>query len=448
MVLNRFSLLVLIQIILIAMVGMLLVISVRQEFMQMTTAGLALLWIGLIIYLNIYMNRVHRDVRRFMDALHSQDTSQYFSGKKAGQYFRELYGSFNEISRNFRLVRIEKEVENQFFRELIVQSASGTIALSADGQVKLVNGAALKIMGLDKLKHLSELEQLHPELAEILDAGDIGGHQVKLLVNRRMIQLSIQASEMHLEGSMIRIYSLLDISSELTRSEIEAWQKLIRVLHHEITNSVVPLHILSTSLYDLFCPGRKQIPASEIDDEMIDRTVRGLETIVRRSGGLNDFINTYNSFTNTGEPSCSSISVQALLDHILSLMAEELSRNAVEVHVEISPPDLRLLADEKLLEQTLINLIKNSVFALEMRDAPTINLKAYQFDNKTVLEVHDNGKGIPEEHMDAIFTPFFTTRKGGSGIGLSLARQVMWMHNGSIHVRSKEGEFSSFSLVF
>lgn len=448
MVFNKFSLIVFIQIILIALVALLLVISIQQEFMQMTTAGLVLLWLGQIIFLNIYLNRIHRDVRRFMEALHRQDTSQYFSKKKAGKYFQELYSSFNEISRDFRLVRIEKEVENQFFRELIAKSASGIIALTEQEQVKLINGAALRILGLEQLKHLSELGQVHPELAETLAVGDIGGHQVKLLVNRRMIQVAIHTTEMYLEGKAVRIYSLLDISSEMTRSEIEAWQKLIRVLHHEITNSVVPLHILATSLLDLFSPGRKQIPAREIDDGMIDRAVRGLKTIVRRSGGLNDFITTYNSFTNVGAPSCSSISVRVMLDHILSLMEEELTRHKVAVHVNISPSELLLVADEKLLEQTLINLIKNSIYALEMSKAPAIDINAYQSGTKTVLEVFDNGKGIPEEHMEAIFTPFFTTRKGGSGIGLSLARQVMWMHNGSIHVRSTEGEFSAFSLVF
>jgi nitrogen fixation/metabolism regulation signal transduction histidine kinase len=261
------------------------------------------------------------------------------------------------------------------------------------------------------------------------------------------VQLAIKSSEMNLEGSAVRMYSLLDISAEMTRSEIEAWQKLIRVLHHEITNSVVPLHILSTSLYDLFYDGKKQISSSELDDEMINRTVRGLKTIVRRSGGLNDFINTYNSFTEVSEPSCESISLQALFDHVETLMEDELKSNEVEVQVRISPADLRLLADEKLLEQTLINLVKNSIYALEKSEFPSIHLKAWQSGDKTLIEVLDNGKGVPEENLDVIFTPFFTTRKGGSGIGLSLARQVMWMHNGSIHVRSKEDEFTSITLM-
>jgi signal transduction histidine kinase len=170
MVLNKFSLLVFIQIVLIAIVGLLLVISIQQEFMRMTTAGLGLLWLGLIIFLNHYMNRIHRDVRRFMEGLRSQDTSQYFSEEKAGSYFQQLYSSFNEITRNFRLIRIEKEVENQFFQELIAQSASGIIALTKDRQVKLINDAALEILGLDQLKHLAELEEAYPDVVQIFYA--------------------------------------------------------------------------------------------------------------------------------------------------------------------------------------------------------------------------------------------------------------------------------------
>jgi nitrogen fixation/metabolism regulation signal transduction histidine kinase len=448
MVLNRFSLIVLIQVILIAVVGLVMVISLQQEFLRMTSAGLLLLWLGLILFLNLYINRIHRDVRRFMEALRGQDTSHYFSEKKAGNYFKQLYASFNEITRNFRLIRIEKEAENQFYRELIGQSASGLIAVTDDKQVKLVNGAARDMLGMGQLSHVSDLRSVSPEMADILDNGKIGGHQVKLLVNGRMVQLAIKATKMKLEGTGVCIYSLLDISAAMERSEIEAWQKLIRVLHHEITNSVLPLHMLSTSLYDLFHREKKQIAAAEVDDSMIDQTVRGLKTIVKRSGGLNDFMDTYNSFTNIAEPSCSSFSLEESFNHIQSLMEEELKGQEVSLHINITPPGLHLLADEKLVEQVLINLLKNSIYALERSETPEIRLTARESEKQVVIEVSDNGKGISDDIMDAIFTPFFTTRKGGSGIGLSLARQVMWMHNGSIHVSSEEGKFTTFTLIF
>jgi len=448
MVLNRFSLLVLIQIVIIALLGLLILLSLQMEFMKMTTAGLILLWVGMILFLNVYMNRIHRDVKKFMDALRSQDTSQYFNERKGGLYFKKLYSSFNEISRNFRLVRIEKEVENQFYREVIRQSASGILAVTEDRQVKLINGAALEILGIERLGHLSELNHIHPDLEQLIGAGGLGGHQLKVLVNNKMIQLALNNTEMFLEGTGVRICSLLDISNELARSEIEAWQKLIRVLHHEITNSVVPLHILATSLFDLLHHDGKQKSPPEIDKVILDRLVLGIKTIEKRSSGLNDFINTYGDLTRMGDPVYSEITVKDLLSRVVSLMEEELAKKHVEIEIELSPAGLQLSADENLLEQILINLIKNSLFALEGREKPTIRLNAWESENHVYIEIRDNGKGIPEELIEKIFTPFFTTRKGGSGIGLSLARQVMYMHKGSIHVNSQEGKQSTFTLMF
>ena len=448
MVLNRFNIIVFIQIILIALVGMLITISFGREFMRMTTAGLVLLWAGQILFLNFYMNRIHRDVRKFMDALRSQDTIQLFNDRKKEGYFGKLYASFNEITRNFRLVRIEKEVENHFFRETIKQSASGILAIRSDEQIILINGAALKIFGVDSLKTLTELRKIHPDFADILASADILDHQVKILVKRKMHQLAMKATEMNLDGTVVRIYSVLDISREMARNEVEAWQKLIRVLNHEITNSVVPLHILSTSLFDLFQDGERQLSASEIDDELIDRAILGLRTIIKRSGGLTDFLNTYKSFTDIGDPDYSSIRVADMFKHLVSLLEDELTASGIQLLQDIDPPELKFMADEKLIEQTIINLIKNSIFALEGRKNPEIRLKAIQFSDQVSIEVTDNGKGIAEEIKDSIFTPFFTTRKEGSGIGLSLARQVMQMHNGAIHVDSQEGAYTTFTLSF
>jgi C4-dicarboxylate-specific signal transduction histidine kinase len=170
--------------------------------------------------------------------------------------------------------------------------------------------------------------------------------------------------------------------------------------------------------------------------------------MIKRSGGLSDFINSYKSFTDVGEPDCSTIQVAEMLKHVESLMIEELDQAGVKLNLELTPSDLQILADEKLIEQTLINLMKNSMFALEGVKNPVIHCRAFEEGQGVSIELSDNGRGIRGEIIDHIFTPFFTTRKDGSGIGLSLARQVMQMHNGSIRVNSKEGELTSFTLTF
>lgn len=445
---NRFNILVLLQIFGIGAVGLLFTISLQQEYLLMTTVGLAIVWMGQILFLNYYMNRIHRDVRKFMEALKNQDTAQLFNKETQGRYFKKLYASFNEITRNFRLVRIEREVENQFFRETINQSASGILALTEDGAISLSNKATLQILGMEDLKNISELSEIHPALAEILSQGDPKVSHVKLMVHGKMLQVAVKGTEMKLQGTGVRIYSLLDISSEMARNEVEAWQKLIRVLNHEITNSVTPIHILSTSLLDLFHVGKQQKSPGQFDKQMIDRVELGLKTIAKRSGGLADFLNTYKSFTKISKADYSKVKLTKLLQHILSLLSHEIEKSGVDINFECSPPDLRILADEKLIEQTIINLIKNSLHASEELDQASIRIRAMQNEDQVVIEVTDNGKGVAEEIIDHIFTPFFTTRKKGSGIGLSLALQVMQLHNGSIHVKSEEGVQTTFTLVF
>jgi signal transduction histidine kinase len=445
---NKFNGIVLLQILGIAGVGMLVILSLKQEFLHMTSAGLIFLWVAQILFLNYYLNRIHRDVYKFMEALKNQDTAQLFNRQNQGGYFKKLYASFNDITRNFRLVRIEKEVENQFYRETIQQSASGLIALTADGAITLINGAASKLLDLEEARTLADIRKAHPPLAAVLEEASPEDHHLQLLVRDRLIQVAVKAWEMHLQGSPVRIVSLLDISRELAQNELEAWQKLIRVLNHEITNSLTPIHILSTSLLDLVTDGRESIAPDQVQKEQVDRLVLGLKTLSKRSQGLVDFLNTYNSFTDTSEPVYSTFRLDDLFKRLASLLEPELRKSDVELHMEISPPDLEILADEKLLEQSLINLVQNAIFATREVQQARIQLRASCPDKHVRIEVSDNGKGIPEEIRDHIFTPFFTTRKEGSGIGLSLAMQVMQMHNGLIYADSVEGEITTFTLTF
>ena len=448
MVLDRFNIGIFIQILLIALVGMLLTTALSKDFMQMTTAGLLLIWTGQILFLNFYVNRIHRDVFRFMEALRNQDATQFFHYKRTGKYFRKLYALFNEITGNFRLVRIEKEMENQFFRETIRQSASGIMASDDQGNIILVNRTALDLLGMERIANLNDLITVHPGLAGILSNDKAKDHRVKIFTKGKMVHVAVKSSGIKLRETEANIYSFLDITREMDRSELEAWQKLIRVLNHEITNSVVPIHVLASSLYEMYEERQEQDRGEDTESQLMDRTILGLKTIVKRSKGLAEFIDTFRNFTSIEEPDIKSIRISELFDHVLSLMAGELEKNGVKTSTDISPVNLEIPADEKLIEQTLINLLKNSIQAKTEKDTPLIMLKGYKSDEKVYIEVTDNGKGIPAEIIDDVFTPFYTTRKDGSGIGLSLARQVMQMHNGSIRVSSEENRYTTFTLDF
>ncbi len=448
MVLDRFNISIFIQVMFIAIVGMLLTTAMTMDFMQMTAAGLLVLWIGQILFLNFFMSRIQRDVIRFMEALRNQDTTQFFHYKRTGKYFQNLYALFNEITGNFRLIRIEKEMENQFFRETIKQSASGIMAADDSGNILLINRTALDLLGMDRVSNLNDLLSHHPDLAGIFSHDKPKDHQVKIFPKGKMVHLAVKSSVIKLRDTKATIYSFLDITLEMDRRELEAWLKLIRVLNHEITNSVVPIQVLASSLYEMFEERQDKDPGKEMEGQLMDRTILGLKTIVKRSKGLSEFIDTFRNFTSIDEPDIKSIRVSELFDHVLSLMSGELEKHGVKTSTDISPANLEIPADEKLIEQTLINLMKNSIQAITETGTPLIMLKGYKSDEKVCIEVTDNGKGITAEIIDHVFTPFFTTRKDGSGIGLSLARQVMQMHNGSIRVSSEENGSTTFTLDF
>ena len=440
---------VFIQVLLIAGVGLLFSFAIQKDFLRMTSAGLLVIWLGQILFLTWYMNRIHRDMGRFMNALRNQDTSQHFTWGKGGKYFQRLYASFEEISRNFRFIRIEKETENQFFREIIHESVLGIMAINEDGTIRLINRAALDLLNVEQLSNLQKLGERYPEFREIItETKDETHHQMKMVMDGKLVHLAVKTTDILILGDRVRICFMSDISREIAWNEVETWQKLIRVLNHEIANSVSPIHVLSTSLYEQFHRGKKRKEYDEIDNKLIDRTIEGLQAITRRSGGLSDFIDTFRNFTNTGVPDCSRVKIRELLKQTETIMSAEISRSGAAVSVEVIPADLEVLADEKLIEQVLINLVKNALQATRETPKPMISFRGYRAGQQVCLEISDNGKGIPGDMLDLVFTPFFSTRKEGSGIGLSLARQVMQMHHGSVSVRSEEGRQTTFTLSF
>ena len=440
---------VFIQVLLIAGVGLLFSFAIQKDFLRMTSAGLLVIWLGQILFLTWYMNRIHRDMGRFMNALRNQDTSQHFTWGKGGKYFQRLYASFEEISRNFRFIRIEKETENQFFREIIHESVLGIMAINEDGTIRLINRAALDLLNVEQLSNLQKLGERYPEFREIItETKDETHHQMKMVMDGKLVHLAVKTTDILILGDRARICFMSDISREIAWNEVETWQKLIRVLNHEIANSVSPIHVLSTSLYEQFHRGKKRKEYDEIDNKLIDRTIEGLQAITRRSSGLSDFIDTFRNFTNTGVPDCSRVKIRELLKQTETIMSAEISRSGAAVSVEVIPADLEVLADEKLIEQVLINLVKNALQACAETPKPMISFRGYRAGQQVCLEISDNGKGIPGDMLDLVFTPFFSTRKEGSGIGLSLARQVMQMHHGSVSVRSEEGRQTTFTLSF
>ncbi len=391
------------------------------------------------------VDRANRDLTRFFEAVKFSDFTQAFGRRSPGRSFRRLRNALTEVMEAFQKARAEKEEQALYLRTIVQHVAIGLLVFQPDGDVDLVNNAAKRILGVTQLKNVRSLEAVSPGLVQKLLA--LKPRERALVQIERpdeQLQLALQASEFKLRARTFTLVSIQDIRSELEEKEIDAWQKLIRVLTHEIMNSMTPISSLASTAQDLIArngPRGDQEPWSDIE--------LALQTIAKRSQGLLHFVDGYRNLTRIPKPNLKFFPARDLFSRVSQLLQSPLAESGAQFATSLRPENLELLADLDLLEQVLINLLLNAADAVRGREDARVELAAFLDERgRPVIQVRDNGVGIPEENIDKVFIPFFSTKEGGSGIGLSLSRQVMQLHNGTITVSSRPGVESIFTLRF
>ena len=347
----------------------------------------------------------------------------------------ELKGAFNRVLERFQDARAERDVQAGYLETVVRHVPVPFIASRPDGSLTLVNNPARRLTGLSTLTHIDQLAELEPSLPERMRALDAGSQQL-LQTRLRGVpaELRVSVSEIRLEGSVERLYSIENLSGELTAREASAWRNLIRVLTHEIMNTLTPVTSLA------------QTATGMLDDESAKEDIReAVRTIARRSEGLMNFVLRYREMLKVPLPDPTEINVKDALDGIATLMSAELA--GVNVGIDVVPGTLAVNADSVLLDQVLVNLVRNSLDAMSGRDASRLTLGGRLEFGRVVINVSDNGSGIDDETIGQVFVPFFTTKREGSGIGLSLCRQIMTAHGGDIAVATGD-EGTTISLVF
>lgn len=406
------------------------------------------LQIGLLVY---YHERTNRFFLRFLNSIRYDDFTEQFHISGEGKTLRKLSLQLNEVMEKFREVRAEKAAHLQYFEVIVQHIGIGIMTYKQDGKILLLNNAAKKLLQVRQLREVQELEVVSPELAlglQQLENGD------KVLVPVRQgaeqANLSVHVIELSLLGEHIRLASLQNIQSELEEKEMEAWHNLIKVLTHEIMNSVTPIASLSSSAYEEVS-SYTDTAAEEVTllrEELAD-IGQCLHTISRRSDGLIYFVNDFRNLTTISVPQLSHFNVTELLQEIKILLREQLAAMQFQLQIEAPSESLILSADSAMIEQVLINLIKNAMEAVQDQQEGKVIVRAYHDERSRIsIEVKDNGHGMTTEAMAKIFIPFFTTKKSGSGIGLSLSRQIMRLHKGTISVQSELGKGTTFVLRF
>ncbi len=398
-----------------------------------------------------FLESTNRYLTNFLESIRYSDFTRSFQVEGLGAAYDGLKEAFNDVINDFQQIRTEKEVYQHYLQNVIQHIGICLIVFKKNGDVLMINNAAKKLFRINKLKNINSLDNFSPELTKILPKLKSSEKAlVKVQDDEELLQLVIYAKEFILEGQRLSLVSIQNIQMELETQEMEAWQKLIRVLTHEIMNSITPISSLSATVNNILddIDTTDNIP-QEIDDETVIDIQNALKTIHKRSQGLIHFVETYRNLTKIPNPDFKIFQVEQLFNNIKKLMQEPFKKDNIEFSIKIEPISLELAADEQLIEQIIINLIKNSIQAMEKKKHGKISLKAFiGFRGRAIIQVIDNGQGILKEVIDRIFIPFFTTKQSGSGIGLSLSKQIMRLHSGSITVSSQPDVETVFSLRF
>ncbi len=430
-------------------VVVLLAIVRRPEFV-ISTIIMTLLIVFQIVALVKYVERTNRKLSVFFDAIRHSDFSSSFSDKGMGKSFDELNQAFNEVIAEFQRTRAAKEEHFNYLQTVVQHVSNAIIVYKKDGTVSLLNNAFKRMFRFSNLRFIDDLDKIDKNLSELLQNIKAGENQLlKVFIDNELLQLSIRATEFRMQGDDYVLVSLQNIHSELEEKEMDSWQKLIRVLTHEIMNSITPIVSLSSTVKGLLIDENSIKLKQVIEADDVESAQSALNTIERRSQGLLNFVQVYRNLTRIPKPSFRHFEISELFNNVEQLLHPKIADRNIHCVYRVVPPGLKLTADPDLIEQVLINLVINSIHAVQDAKKPRIYILATtESHNRACISVSDNGHGIKPDNLEQIFVPFFTSKKEGSGIGLSLAREIMRLHKGNITVKSKPGVETKFTLHF
>ena len=450
MVYKRFSLFLAIRLVIVcAAIAAALWLWLRPGLHSATLIALAIVAIS-AGELWSFINRTNREVARFLNAARHADYSQRFGYTNIGSGFSELAAAFTDILNRMYDQHANLETEARQLNALIDHIPIPLMTIHGDDSITLQNNAARRLFGAAHVTHLSDLRQFGGSFHEAVAEAVPGNRElVTFDVEGVEYKLALATSENIVSGENRRLVSLQDIQSELNITQAEAWQDLVRVLTHEIMNSITPVTSLAATARDVVDDlARKAGPESDISEDLADLR-DAVHTVARRSDSLMQFVHSYRQITRLAPPQKKRIHLIDLLKSVSRLVEAEWPGAEWIIDIRVEPAQLDVYADRDLLEPVIINIVRNALQATRDTDGAHVDLGGrLNRRGNIVIEIADNGPGVPDDIAKKIFVPFFTTKEGGSGVGLALARQVMTAHGGFVRVASNKGRGAVFTLTF
>ncbi|RLA22614.1 MAG: histidine kinase [Gammaproteobacteria bacterium] len=446
---RRFSVLLIVRLVLAGIAGGVTVWLFLQPGLHSLTLLSAVLLVGLVGELWWYVSRTNREITRFLDAARHADYSQRFDFENVGAGFEELANTFSEILEKISAVRSNQEMELRRLRALIDHTPIPLLTIHGDDTITLQNNSARRMFGSAQVTRLKDLRQFGVSFYTAVNEAVPGNRElVSFSVDGVEYKLTLATTENIVAGEAIRLVSLQDIQSELDMTQADAWQDLVRVLTHEIMNSITPVRSLATTaaevVEDIAAKTESDSPIRDDIDDLRD----ALNTLQKRSNNLMEFVNSYRQLTRLAPPEKKRMPIRQLFESVATIAAAEWPDSKQILTYDVDPEGLDVYADQVLLEPVLLNLLRNAWQATLNTDNPKIEMRGrFNSRGNVVIDVSDNGPGVPDDLTRKIFVPFFTTKEQGSGVGLALARQVMTAHGGYIRL-AQDGAGAKFSLTF
>ena len=425
---------------------------------DLTWEILSLFCLALIsISFGVWLNATNKKLAYFFSAVRNEDTSLFFPEGIGFANEKLLNKSLNELNNKLKNAKINIELQEKFYKNIMEKIRTGIISFDKNGVVEFTNPEIQRMFNLDQISHINKLRNIDPKLVELLEKIQSGEQKrINVKVNHNLLSLAVHSQTIILQKREIKIVNLQDIKSELDTHEMDSWQKLIRILNHEIMNSVAPITSLSSTISGFYKSGEDQKSPEFITPRIISDTIRGLNIIEEHGKGLIHFVESYRSLARLPKPEFTMVKIKEFFERIMILINSgfdnDNNNNKVRplITSSVTPDDITLVADDKLLAQVFINIAKNSIEAFgKYKEDDFISMSANRNpDGRVVLTIEDNGPGMDADTLEKIFVPFFTTKESGSGIGLSLSRQIIRIHNGNITCESAPGEGTTFTMLF
>ena len=396
-----------------------------------------------------YANQTNLELSKFLAGIRDGDYQLNYENKEGSKSLKRLYGTFEEVISLLKELETERNAQNNFLNAIINQIGFGIIVFDQKDDIMLMNKQASDLLSIPRITKWRNLKNSNIFFLEtLLDIPYTENQLIETEINGNRQYLTVNIDTIKIREQHLKICSFQDIKSEISQKETEAWQKLIRILTHETMNSVAPIVSLAETMQLILeVEGENKIKSHpEITDENLSDIHESVKAIVERGDGMLKFVKEYRRLTRIPKPEPEHFKVQDLLKSTMKLYEKQITDKAIDY--SFLAGENQIYADPTLIQQVFVNLVKNALEAIETVSKPQLTIKSGLIDNKVVVDFSNNGMRIPDDKIDKIFVPFYTTKKSGSGVGLSVSRQIMNMHNGELDLIRNEPDDISFRLTF